>query len=201
MSAVKLQYPHILPPGALRTTKSEPTKTQVSLARAADDLIYELTLLQATDIVISCDVQPLNGFIGYPEDYKQPIDPSAAISFKLKGVEYAFTCSVWDTVTGNMRDIGLAIAQKRSIRQRRCTTLEKEFVGYRAKKAFIPKPGAARSLPWWRVLYVSPDAPLTVIEAAYRSLSRDYHPDQGGSHEAMAELNRAYSEAKVAKTE
>lgn len=201
MTVVKLQYPHIWPPGTRRNMKREPTKTQVSLARAADDLIYELILLQATDIVISCDVQPLSGFIGYPEDYEQPIDPSAAVTFKLKGIEYVFTCSDWDTVTGNMRDIGLAVAQKRSIRQRRCTSIEKEFVGYRAKKAFVPNLDAARRSPWWRVLYVSQDAPLTVIEAAYKSLSREYHPDQGGSHEAMAELNQAYSEAKMAKTE
>jgi hypothetical protein len=200
MIAVKLQYPHILPPGARRVMEKEPTKTQVSLARAADDLIYELTLLEATDVVISCDVQPLSGFLGYPEDY-EPIDPSVAVSFKLKSIEYVFTCSTWDSVAGNMRDVGLAIAQKRSIRQRRCTTLEQEFLGYRAKKAYVPKPNIASSLPWWRVLYVSPDAPLIVIEAAYRGLSKTYHPDQGGSNEAMAELNRAYSEAKLAKSE
>lgn len=43
-----------------------------------------------------------------------------------------------------------------------------------------------------RVLYVAPDAPEEVVRAAYRALAQVYHPDHGGSEEAIRELNEAY---------
>jgi len=41
------------------------------------------------------------------------------------------------------------------------------------------------------VLYVSPQAPLEVIEAAFRALAKQYHPDRGGSTVQMQRLNLA----------
>jgi curved DNA-binding protein CbpA len=42
-------------------------------------------------------------------------------------------------------------------------------------------------------LKVSRDAPIEVIQAAYRSLARKYHPDKtGGTPEAMKSINAAY---------
>jgi uncharacterized protein (DUF3820 family) len=44
----------------------------------------------------------------------------------------------------------------------------------------------------WRVLYLHPDAPSEVVEAAYRALAKRLHPDSGGSTSAMAAVNSAY---------
>ena len=41
-------------------------------------------------------------------------------------------------------------------------------------------------------LWLKPGAPREVIDAAYRALARLYHPDAGGSEEAMTRLNLAY---------
>jgi hypothetical protein len=49
------------------------------------------------------------------------------------------------------------------------------------------------------VLYVLPDAPRCVVDAAYRALSREFHPDHASddqrdqAHETMIALNAAYS--------
>lgn len=43
-----------------------------------------------------------------------------------------------------------------------------------------------------KALYVLPGAPPEVISAAYRALSKLYHPDAGGSSVKMIELNKAY---------
>jgi hypothetical protein len=43
-----------------------------------------------------------------------------------------------------------------------------------------------------RVLFIAVDAPLEVVKAAYLALAKVYHPDRGGSEEAMRELNLAY---------
>jgi curved DNA-binding protein CbpA len=45
----------------------------------------------------------------------------------------------------------------------------------------------------YKVLQVDPDAEPEVVRAAYRALALKYHPDLStGSHERMAELNRAW---------
>ena len=48
-------------------------------------------------------------------------------------------------------------------------------------------------LDYYEVLEVSPRASVGVIEAAYRRLARDHHPDVGGSHERMRSLNEAFA--------
>jgi preprotein translocase subunit Sec63 len=45
---------------------------------------------------------------------------------------------------------------------------------------------------YYRILQVHPEASLEVIQAAYRRLARQRHPDSGGSNAAMQELNEAY---------
>lgn len=45
------------------------------------------------------------------------------------------------------------------------------------------------------VLYVHPQAPREVIQAAYRALAGVYHPDRGGDGEMMTRLNLAYERA------
>ncbi|MGH1591749.1 DnaJ domain-containing protein [Methylobacterium phyllosphaerae] len=53
----------------------------------------------------------------------------------------------------------------------------------------LPAPGTK---PWWEVLGISELSNREAIEAAYRTLARDRHPDRpGGSHDMMADLNWA----------
>lgn len=62
-----------------------------------------------------------------------------------------------------------------------------------------PSPNLFQQSTPHKVLYVLPDAPKCVIEAAYRALSREAHPDRAPAdqrdqaHEAMVALNEAYS--------
>ena len=69
--------------------------------------------------------------------------------------------------------------------------LDRAFAGFTA----LPAPGGKRS--WREVLgfpaAASPDR--DGIEIAYRSKAKAAHPDAGGSHDAMAELNRAREDA------
>ncbi len=47
-------------------------------------------------------------------------------------------------------------------------------------------------MPWWQVLGVEETASPEAIDAAYRALAQRRHPDRpGGSHDLMADLNRA----------
>jgi hypothetical protein len=58
-------------------------------------------------------------------------------------------------------------------------------------RAIIP-PDVAQA---FHTLHVAMDAPQEVITAAYRVLSKRYHPDTGGSHASMVALNAAYDKA------
>ena len=194
----RLEYPLMWAMGRQRTQQREAVRSKVSLARATDDLLYELQSLEATDIIIRCNVEPLPAFPGYPEHYEAPLDPGVAVSFALQGVPYLFTCDDFEVVQGNMRALGQLLREKRMLSQlHRCATIEREFAGYKA--ASIPVEASPRRKPWWKVLYVSPDAPLEVIEAAYKGLARAVHSDvvPQGNDAAMAELNRAVEEARL----
>ena len=52
----------------------------------------------------------------------------------------------------------------------------------------------------YATLHIANDAPLAVAEAAYRALSRQAHPDAGGTHERMRALNLAIEQIRLAKT-
>ena len=49
-------------------------------------------------------------------------------------------------------------------------------------------------------LYVRDDAPLNVVKAAYRALSKECHPDVGGSPEAFKQINEAYEKIRKMRT-
>jgi DnaJ-domain-containing protein 1 len=67
--------------------------------------------------------------------------------------------------------------------------------GYRPNSysSSIP-PAVASAL---RTLYVTPNAPFSVIQAAYRALAKEAHPDAGGSHERMKAINIAFDAASA----
>lgn len=48
----------------------------------------------------------------------------------------------------------------------------------------------------YAALHVTLDAPASVVQAAYRALSRVYHPDNGGDELTMKRLNAAYEVAR-----
>ena len=45
----------------------------------------------------------------------------------------------------------------------------------------------------WKELHLLPTAPRRVIDAAWRALSQEHHPDAGGDPEAQARLNAAHA--------
>jgi len=57
----------------------------------------------------------------------------------------------------------------------------------------------AKTKTCWEQLHLTEDAPLDLVKAAYRILSKIHHPDVGGDHKRMVEVNLAYKQAITIK--
>lgn len=68
-----------------------------------------------------------------------------------------------------------------------------KWVQFQQGDVFVPRKDiqTARS-----VLFVTEDAPMEVVHAAYRALTKLYHPDVGGDEERFKEIQRAWEETR-----
>jgi hypothetical protein len=187
-------YPLAWPEGWKRTAPAlrHSSRYQVSLAQARDDLVDDLAKLSdPTNVVISTNVPTRRDGLPYA-NHPEPADPGvAAYWIDRAGRQRVIACDAWQTVRENMRAVGIAVASLRSIeRSKASEILDRAFVGFAA----LPPKGNH----WRSVLDLPPSgATLDEAEAAYRRLAALHHPDRGGSHERMAQLNQAIAEART----
>lgn len=179
------------------------SRYEVSFADARDDLVRSLRLLGASEFVISSNVEVRRDGLPYSE-FAQPEDPGVAVYWVQNGKPQVMACDHWRTVRENLRAIGLSIEALRQLERSGATQIvERAFTGFAA----LP---ASTKRPWRQVLEIDlvftaqtrPKDSLEnarvreVVETRYRALAKVRHPDvAGGSHEAMAELNTAKTEA------
>jgi hypothetical protein len=165
----------------------------VTFESARQKLAAELDRLGAgnailsTNIPLRIDGQPRASMANYADD------PGVAIYFTLHGRQMVMACDRYDGPAANCRSLGLAIEALRQLERHGGGAMtERAFAGFAA----LPPPLKPQR-PWRRVFgidesdYVSTET----IEALFRKLASERHPDAGGSHDAMAELNAAREEA------
>jgi hypothetical protein len=191
-------YPLAWPAGRKRTERyrREHGKFDVTFSRARDNIVDQVVLLcggrwaRDPQIVISTNVSlrrdglPLAG-------QRAPDDPGVAVYFLYKGKQMSFACDRWLKIEHNMQAIAKTIEALRGIaRWGTGDMLEAAFTGFTA----LPAPSATRH--WREVLGVASDADMGLVRAAYRVLASRHHPDKGGTHDGMAELNAALAQAE-----
>jgi hypothetical protein len=192
-------FPLQWPVGRKRTAqwKRERANFETTFARSRDDITREVALLTGRplrwggpEVVISTntalrrDGLPLAG-------QRTPDDPGVAVYFTYKGKPMSFACDRWDKIEHNMRAIVKTIEALRGIaRWGTGDMLEAAFTGFVA----IPAPSTGPR-NWWDVLQVPRQSSREQVKQAYRALAGQHHPDRGGSHEKMAELNAAQEAA------
>lgn len=166
---------------------------QVTADKAMVDLLRELRLLGATNVVVSSNVptRKRDKMMLTSAANRNYDDPGVAVYFTWKGEQKVIPCDCWLAVKDNLRAIGMAVAALRDLERCGAGEIQKRaFVGFRA----LPPPLSRRS-SWWEVLGVSQDATLDEVRAAHRKLAQTHHPDVGGSLENMQALNQALTEA------
>lgn len=198
--AYPLMWPEHQPrtqPGSRRHAKFE-----MDFGRARDELVRELKLLSAQDIVISSNV-PLRRD-GLPlADAREPVDPGVAVYFdrhrtirragtwETLKTPFVIACDTYSRVKWNLRAVGATVEALRAIERHGSTSmLEQAFTGFAALPAHV-----TADPPWWETLGVSADATPAQVRARFHELAQRHHPDHGGEANVMAQINRAVDAA------
>ena len=163
-----------------------------TMGKARDFLIKELKMLGATHVVISSNVETYKKGtrdVMYADQTAAKSEPGVAVYYQWDGVAYCMACDKWDSVTDNLQALNKSVNAIRG--------LERWGTGDMVKAAFagfkeLPGPGVKSC---WEVLGINITTDKATIKKAYRILADKFHPDKGGSHELMSELNVAYMDA------
>ena len=193
-------FPLKWPLGRERTSshlrRSAPFKT--TMGRARDELLHELKLLGARDVVISSNVATYRRGgqnIMYADQSAAKSEPGVAVYYTWKKEQYALACDRWSSVTENLQALNKTVNAIRGIERWGTGEMMKSaFAGFKA----LPLQAESAGRPWWEVLNVERNAAPSWIDEKYRQLRRMRHPDVGGSHDAFIELQEAYEQAKTA---
>lgn len=120
----------------------------------------------------------------------RPDDPGVAAWFTWDGDQVCIPVDRYRTPEENLQAIHYIIEARRvELRHGTLALVKASFRGFRA----LPPPLGKRT--WREVLGLANGADAAAVNAAYRRLAAEAHPDRGGSHERMSELNAAREEA------
>ena len=187
-------YPLCWPVGwpRLDSYKRQSSPYQVDFAKARDELLRELRLAGAREIVISSNVPlrrdglPLAGMA-------EPKDPGVAVYFTdRKKRARVIPNDHWRTVRENVRGIGHAVTALRMLE--RCGSgevLDRAYAGF----ALLPETAGAGD--HWTTLGIAPGASADELKRRYRELAGMHHPDKGGSAATFAAITDAYQRASA----
>lgn len=193
------QYPLDWPVGVPRTKKPTPSRFDTSEGRVKKGLERELSLMVASQIVITSNVELRRD--GRPYANQQLTDTGVAVYFIRSGERRCIACDRWNSTRDNLQAVSKTVEALRGIeRWGTAAMVEAAFRGFAALPAGAAVVAGAGFMtparPWWEVLEISPTASKEIKDAAYKAKRLSTHPDkQGGSDAAFIEVERAYEEA------
>jgi len=128
-------------------------------------------------------------------DQAEPSDKGVAVYWERPG-EHGMKCmaiDIYDRVADNLAAVAATLEAMRAIeRHGGAQILARAFTGFTA----LPAPGQTTTRGWREVLDLTDEATLDRARENYRRLAGIRHPDKGGTHAAMSELNAAWELAQ-----
>jgi hypothetical protein len=126
------------------------------------------------------DLNPLTENSG-----KRPADPGVAVWFTWDGMSVCIPVDRYDTPAANLQAIHHILEARRvELRHGTLALVRATFTGFKA----LPAPHGKH---WRDILQVGANPTKETVEANFKKLLRTWHPDHGGNHDAMSELNNA----------
>lgn len=192
-------HPCAWPAGWKRTPSKlrRPSNYRVSFVAARNDIVSQLKLLGAREIIVSTNIQLRRDGLPYAAT-SEPEDPSVAVYWLEKNTTRVVACDQWTKVRENMRAVDVAVKCLRQLQSSGATQIiEQAFLGFKAL------PASLQLHRDWRVVfgYGGEWHPETLewatVVRRHRKLLIQRHPDTTtGSREAFDELQAAYEQAK-----
>lgn len=180
-------YPLSWPAQWPREQDPQYSSFKTGLVQAQRQLVRELELLGATDIIISSNAQ-LNRYGEIAARQRRIDDTGVAVYFTLHGEQRCIPCDKWILLEDNVHAIELAVAALRGLERWGARQMvDAAFSGFAA----LP---ASSKTGWWVVLGVPRDATRDQIEREYRAWVKIHHPDVGGDPAQFREITEAYRE-------
>lgn len=192
IAATPLQWP--IGQGRTPSGQRTPSRFKATLTESRFGLLRELSLLGAKNVVISSNLELRRD--GLPHaDSREPDDPGIAVYFDRGSSAalrpFVIACDSYNRAVSNLRAVGVTVEALRAIARHGASgLLEQAFTGFAA----LPAHGSVK--PWWEVLGVDVDSTQAERKAAFIALGKIHHPDVGGDHGRMSEINEAYRQAK-----
>lgn len=196
MNQEKAAYPLSWPDGWKRTPSGSrqrsnftKNKNALSVADGTRRILDELRRFGVPDyqVILSTNIQVRLDGLPY-SNQREPSDPGVAIYFKRHGKNQAMATDTYTRVADNLAALAATLEAMRAIeRHGGAQLLERAFLGFTA----LPEPKN-----WRDVLNMAGSSSLELAKKHYQELAMIHHPDRGGNAEAMAEINRAWSDAQ-----
>ncbi len=168
------------------------TKTELTIAVGTQRILSELRAfgVREGDSIISTNL--ILRLDGLPRSNQmEPADPGASVYWKAPGdkITKVMAIDLYNRVADNLGAIAATLSAMRSIdRHGGAQILERAFLGFTA----LPEPKN-----WRKVLGIeNGTVPIYLVRTRFKYLAMQAHPDHGGTHEAMAELNLAMEAAE-----
>jgi hypothetical protein len=157
-------------------------------------LTAELRRLGAANPVISSNLRRNQDGSITAGQAKMLADPGIAVYFRLNQQPRVLACDKWNSAADNMAAIAGHIEAIRMQERYGVGTLDQAFAGYAA----LPPVGGTQGGDWRAEFGLAPTAPvnLDLVGSLYRTLLKQRHPDNGGSHDAVVRLNLARDAAR-----
>ena len=182
-------FPLYWPEGRPRTNRAqrERSRFNTTFGTARNSIMHELHLLGSKDVILSTNIPLRRDGLPYAS-VQEPEDPGVAVYFTYNKNKMSFACDRWDRARDNLQAVGHTIAALRGIaRWGTGNMMEAAFKGFTA----LPAPGPV--LSWREVLGIRNSShDPSEVEAAYRRLRSQYHPDKGGDPKKFHEIQMAY---------
>jgi len=176
-------YPLYWPEGWKRTAYRNNSKFKSGFGAARNLLTAEIARMGGSNVIISSNVPLRND--GLPRaNCPEPSDPGIAVYFTYRKKDMVFACDKYRRTWENVYAIAKTVEAIRGIeRWGASDMMERAFRGFSA----LPE----RSSQAWREdLGFSADQRVTVeeVQAKFRTLAHEHHPDKGGDPEKFRSL-------------